>query len=477
MAWLRWVTAIAASAVLGLAGCGSSNPNFQCANDGQCNAMSGGKCILATSYCAYPATDCASGYKYSMNAGTLSGQCIQPAGNDMRVADMGVRSENVAADTMRSADTLATPDTVPPVDMMPSPESFACGAGTRMCNGTGPCISDSDPLWSMDDHECGSTGGGCLSNSTCLNGSCTGLTITGVLNSSFTNFKPTGPVLITASGNLYWNGSQGFSGACNPAGGGCAGGGAFSCAFGGNITYLATNGGTTMYYVYPKGTGTSGNPEIWEIVNNGSAHMVTSDTSGINGLVIDPSNDLFWTDDAGNLIELVGGAGSPQALIAAGTGTPPFAVRLKVVGTTVYYAAQGSGATTGEIRAVPIGGGGAYTQLGTNQAMPEDVVVVGNNIYWTNTGDGTVWTNSITATGPSTAKMIASGQSMPGSITADASALFWANGGTEVVKLPLCGGAPITIASARNGVGDVVVLNGNVYWTETGANNLFSAPE
>jgi hypothetical protein len=346
----------------------------------------------------------------------------------------------------------------------------------RACHGT--CFSTSDPIFGSDDQACGASGGACVTGNTCQNGSCTPLGIVGVLASSYTTVKPTGPNIIAAGHNLYWGGWYGISGGCNPGGGGCAIGGplgAFSCVSE-KITVVASTGGNSAYYVIASGTGIS-HPEIMEEMNACSTQVAAGDTVTINGMTMDPGGDLFWTDASGQVQELVGGAGTPQTIIAAGSTTPINAAGLVVVGTTVYYAAQGAGATTGEIRAVPIGGGGSFTQLATNQALPQAVVVVGSNVYWIDSGDGTVWSNSITG-GPGTAMMIASGQNQPMYLTADASALFWTNAGdNSLVKLPFCASAPIVLATGRNQIGGVALVNNHVYWTEVGANNIFQAAE
>jgi hypothetical protein len=86
-------------------GCGGGSSAFQCANDSDCNLMAGGICE-PNSYCAYPASDCASGYKYSGSSGNLSNQCAPGK------ADMGTRSDHATAD-MGQGD-VATPDVARP---------------------------------------------------------------------------------------------------------------------------------------------------------------------------------------------------------------------------------------------------------------------------------------------------------------------------------------------------------------------------
>jgi hypothetical protein len=101
--------AVVLGAVVGGAGCGgtAATTTFQCVNGSQCNLMTGGICA-PLGYCAYPDTTCPSGYKYSSNSGTVSGQCVV-------IADAGV-----------------TPD-------MPPPAPFGNGSG--LSGGTGTSSS------------------------------------------------------------------------------------------------------------------------------------------------------------------------------------------------------------------------------------------------------------------------------------------------------------------------------------------------
>jgi hypothetical protein len=348
--------------------------------------------------------------------------------------------------------------------------ALICAMGSRAC--AGQCVANTSPVWAFDDRACGTLGAACLTGTTCQNGSCVPAVADAILDADFTRSKPVGPDLIAAAGALYWSGSAGFSGGCMPAAGGCAGGGPLAGYFGGNLRLPATNGGNFLYYYYPDGTTAD---EIWVLdrTSTGSRRLV-DDVGAANGLAVDAAGNLFFTTAAGRVLVVAGGTAAPAALIETG---PANAQKIAIAGSTLYYTAWGSGATTGEVRAVPIGGAGAFTTLASAQAKPTHLTVVDNRVFWTNQGDGTVWSQDITT--PAAAPIqIARDQSTPLGIAADASAVYWVNQGSgTVMKALRCGGGTIELASGQNGATDLVILDGHLYWTAVGANQLMTIPE
>jgi hypothetical protein len=85
-------------------GCGGGgSQSFQCANNSDCNLMTGGVCE-ANSFCAYPSSACPSGYKYSSNSGNLSNQCV--AAPDMGThASLGAQGHGWALGGQKTTST------------------------------------------------------------------------------------------------------------------------------------------------------------------------------------------------------------------------------------------------------------------------------------------------------------------------------------------------------------------------------------
>jgi hypothetical protein len=356
------------------------------------------------------------------------------------------------------------------VDAAPADAELICATGSRAC--AGDCVDNTSPVWAFDDRACGVLGATCLRGTTCQNGACVAAAANGILRSGFTSSKPVGPELIAAAGALYWSGSAGFSGGCMPADGGCAEGGPLAGYFGGSLRLVATNGGNFLYYYYSDGANAD---EVWVLDRTSTASRRLVDNAGIpGGLAVDASGNLFFTTAAGQVLVVAGGTAPPAALISSG---PTNAQKIVIVGSTLYYTAWGSAGTTGEVRAVPIGGAGAFTTLAAGQAKPTYLAVVGERVFWTNQGDGTVWSQNI-ATPTAEPIQIAREQSTPLGIAADASAVYWINQGSgTVMKALRCGGGTIELANGQSGATEIVILGGHLYWTAVGANQLVTIPE
>ncbi|HEX4456947.1 MAG TPA: hypothetical protein VIA18_03210 [Polyangia bacterium] len=369
------------------------------------------------------------------------------------------------ADGGEGADMSPPPDLAPTPDMAQLPPDMACASGSRLC--AGDCVVTSSTVWSSDDYACGAAGLICSAGSTCQAGACATATAASINAYS----KGTLSDIMFVTGNtLYWTDNMGIDGDCNPAvtnncyTGGCGD------YYSGNTGAIAVVGGT-LYYVSPASGAIHGTPDTC----NGSQSVVYTDPNAIDFMATD-GKSLFWTDDNGALMEWLNVSGTPGALVPTG---PAHAQQLQVVTagatTTVYYAAWGTGTTTGEIFAVPVGSGA--TALATNQAKPTFLTVAGNSIYWTNSGDGSVWTNTLTGNA-TTAHAIATGQSSPMGIVADTSAVYWVNNGDgSVMKQPACGGAAIKIASGQSAPTALVSINNNLYWLAAGNGTVDTIPQ
>lgn len=130
---------------------------------------------------------------------------------------------------------------------------------------------------------------------------------------------------------------------------------------------------------------------------------------------------------------------------------------------------------SGKVSKVSIAGGTA-TVLATGQSVPQGIAVDGTSVYWANEGTGigpdggTEWNGSImkVPVDGGTPTTLASGQS-PVGIAVDKARVYWANSGQgTIMSLPIEGGTPTVLASGQSNPYGIAVDANNVYWTNSG---------
>ena len=222
------------------------------------------------------------------------------------------------------------------------------------------------------------------------------------------------------------------------------------------------------------------------------APLVSGQTGSVGpeSVAVDATN-VYWTNSTGTVMKLSLGGGTPITL-ASGLDFPG---SIAVDATNVYWMNQGtSGRADGYARlmTVPIKGGTPTTLASADRMASGGIAVDATSVYWayyiydsdnaapggTSTPDGgtagCAGTVLKVPVGGGTPITLASGQFCSGGqVAVDATAVYWVNGGLQangytdgaVMALPLAGGTPIAVAAMQNTNGGLAIDATSVYWT------------
>lgn len=210
----------------------------------------------------------------------------------------------------------------------------------------------------------------------------------------------------------------------------------------------------------------------------------TAGAGGIEGGVPDASTD---GGDAGpappppmisSLHEECDGGdhGCPEPSVLA-TVSSPWAVAIDA--DHVYWTESvGSGA----VKRIPIGGG-AQEPLATGLSSPTYITVAGGNVFWVDhaTVQGQMYPGRLmqaTVTGANAQQIAPANYTGVASINSDGQNVYYWDNFNIVFSVPVGGGAGKTVYGGiyNTNIVDLVLFNGNLYWSNSGVwNNTYTA--
>lgn len=194
--------------------------------------------------------------------------------------------------------------------------------------------------------------------------------------------------------------------------------------------------------------------------------LVSSDDTGISDIAIDATT-LYWLTahgQDGTVMKAPLNGGPPTTLATGQYG--PHAMALDA--DSVYWTNNGKVSTTtsayvdGSVMKVPLAGG-APTTLASG-VYPFAIAVDANSVYWTDLRGGSV--SRVPLEGGATTTLASFRSAY--SIAVDATSIYWARGSGwhDVEKAPLAGGASITLAELQypEVATNIAVDDTNAYW-------------
>jgi hypothetical protein len=179
------------------------------------------------------------------------------------------------------------------------------------------------------------------------------------------------------------------------------------------------------------------------------------------GIAVNSTN-VYWTNADGSLATLSLNGGSPNTLAAPAVPGIFFSGARVALDETNAYWANGAGVMT-----IPLVGGTQRMLAADPHAF--GIAVDASSVYWTDIDQkGHVMKVPIAGGAPTT--LAASSCNAP-DLAIDSTSAYWVNESTFLMKVPLAGGAAVTLATGYpRALEGVAVDSTNVYWSDgTGA--------
>jgi hypothetical protein len=212
-------------------------------------------------------------------------------------------------------------------------------------------------------------------------------------------------------------------------------------------------------------TGAVMSAPIAGVPDGGAPTTLAPKQSSIGVLALDSSN-VYWLNGGGALSTLLSVPvnGGAVATLASGPPGGQFAAAIASDDVSVYWAA---GET---VISVPVTGGTVTTVTSEGNGFSRSIALTGTDVYWTNRGS----VMSVPKAGGPIVTFAAD-QDEPGQLALDTTSVYWTDSAEScqgptscpgpVVRAPLGGGTPDTIAESSGGGSLIAVDDTSLYFS------------